>query len=70
MNFSFNCISCGQSTFAVDSEAIMYGGVPVATFVCPKCNEHNAVQVRSGGGLVVSADLQGKAKSSQSSGKA
>ncbi len=58
MSFSFKCISCGRSTFSVDSDALLYGGVAVATFICPHCNECNAVQARPGGGLVVAIDKQ------------
>ena len=56
MSLSFKCLSCGLSTFSVDSEAILYGGVPVVTFVCDMCKEPNAVRARDGGGLVVFID--------------
>jgi hypothetical protein len=63
MNFSFRCVTCGMSTFSLDSEPLLYGGVPVATFVCPKCNEHNSVQAGPDGSLVVTTGVSTKAKS-------
>jgi hypothetical protein len=60
MNFSFKCMSCDMSTFSVDSEVLLYGGVPFAAFVCPKCNEYNCVQAGPNGGLVVTAGLPAK----------
>lgn len=69
MNFSFNCISCNQHAFSIDSESIMYSGVPIVTFVCPECNVYNKVE-SSRGGLIVSVDAQAKDATSKSSSKA
>jgi hypothetical protein len=65
MNFSFKCISCGVSTFSLDSEALLYGGVSVATFICPSCKEHNSVQAGPNGSLVVATELPAGSKSSK-----
>lgn len=54
-DFSFNCVSCGATTFTVNAASIG-SATPVATFICPKCGAYNAVQERPGGGLVVAID--------------